>query len=175
MDSLEPRLKRCRSCGACSESMDKCQTCKNKYKIKWSVSFNFHIFNRCACFISSKWPGSSKTWMLLVVYFVSLRCCPYTGISDIFNIFNCRLYTYVFIALLAFKQIHQFVYPGHYFYNSVTWPTFHKHHNVVRVVRIKHVISFESSAHQSLYFSGTTAANHAKLLIGRATKNIISL
>ena len=39
MDSLEPRLKRCRSCGACSESMDKCQTCKYKYKIKWSVSF----------------------------------------------------------------------------------------------------------------------------------------
>mmetsp|Transcript_60925 Transcript_60925/g.127712 ORF Transcript_60925/g.127712 Transcript_60925/m.127712 type:complete len:106 (-) Transcript_60925:75-392(-) len=35
MDSLEPRLKRCRSCGACSETMSKCQTCKKDYKIKW--------------------------------------------------------------------------------------------------------------------------------------------
>ncbi len=108
MDSLEPRLKRCRSCGSCSESMDKCQTCKNKYKIKWSVSFNSHIFNGSACFIS-KWPGPSKTWLLSFLQFVSLHCCPCTSISDIFNIFNRHLYTYVFIALQAFRQIHQFV------------------------------------------------------------------
>lgn len=173
MDSLEPRLKRCRSCGACSESMDKCQTCKNKYKIKWSVSFISLIFNGSACFIS-KWPGPSKTWLLSFLQFVSLHCCPYTSISDIFNIFNRHLYTYVFIALVGFKQIHQCVCSRHYFSNSVTLSTFRKHHDVVRVARIKYVISSESSAHHSSYFSGTTAANHAKLLIGRATKNIIS-
>ena len=120
MDSLEPRLKRCRSCGACSKSMDKCQTCKNKYKIKWSVSFNSLIFNGSACFIS-KWPGPSKTWLLSFLQFVSLHCCPYSSISDIFNIFNRHLYTYVFIALVGFKQIHQCACSRHYFSRVAEW------------------------------------------------------
>ena len=108
--------------------------------------------------------------------FYLLFCCVavHTSITYILDIFKRRLCTYVFIALLAFKEIHQFVCSCHYFFNSVTWPTFRQHHDVVRVARIKYILSSESSANHSLYFSGTTAANHAKLLIGRATKNIIS-
>ena len=170
MDSLEPRLKRCRSCGACSESMDKCQTCKNKYKIKWSVSFNFHMFNRSVCFIS-KWPGPSKTWLFPFLPFVLLRCCPYKH--------------YIYIghpqAPFMYLCIHSFTSLQKNPSICLFRPLF------FQLRDLTHISSAswcgQSGAHQihtqlanhSLYFSGTTAANHAKLLIGRATKNIISL
>ncbi len=32
---MDSRLKRCRTCGACFEKMDKCPTCKNRYQLKW--------------------------------------------------------------------------------------------------------------------------------------------
>jgi hypothetical protein len=59
MDSLEPRLKRCRSCGACSETMSKCQTCKNHYQIKWSESHILHIFALCVL-SPQKYPSCSN-------------------------------------------------------------------------------------------------------------------
>ena len=33
----DPKLKQCRACGACSEKMDKCQTCRDLFKMKWSA------------------------------------------------------------------------------------------------------------------------------------------
>ncbi len=32
---IEPILKRCRTCGKCSEQMDKCPICKDQFKLKW--------------------------------------------------------------------------------------------------------------------------------------------
>jgi hypothetical protein len=33
---MDPKLKRCRACGVCSEKMDKCPICKESYQLKWS-------------------------------------------------------------------------------------------------------------------------------------------
>jgi hypothetical protein len=40
---MEPRLKRCRACGACSEKMDKCPTCRDRFQLKWSALA--HLFS----------------------------------------------------------------------------------------------------------------------------------
>jgi hypothetical protein len=41
---LEPKLKQCRACGACSEKMEKCPICKDRFQIKWSAHGAFSIF-----------------------------------------------------------------------------------------------------------------------------------
>jgi hypothetical protein len=32
----EPILKRCRGCGTCSEKMDMCAVCKDRFQLRWS-------------------------------------------------------------------------------------------------------------------------------------------
>ncbi len=112
MDSLEPRLKRCRSCGRCSEKMSKCQTCKNRYQIKWSESRAFHTFH-CA-----------------------LRVCFINSLQKMTRLFG--------LISLIYGIAHQ-------------------------------TRNSEFNAQHRFFYAGTTAANHAKFLTGRATKNIISL
>jgi hypothetical protein len=33
--AMEPRIKRCRQCGKCSDKMDKCPICRDLFKEKW--------------------------------------------------------------------------------------------------------------------------------------------
>jgi hypothetical protein len=49
----DSRLKRCRACGACSEKMDKCPICKDRFKLKWSAASESHLNSSRMYFIFS--------------------------------------------------------------------------------------------------------------------------
>jgi hypothetical protein len=53
--TMDPRLKRCRACGACSEKMDKCPTCKSQYQIKWSAFLALRCLNSPMLHANSKY------------------------------------------------------------------------------------------------------------------------
>ena len=46
LSKMEPKLKRCRACGKCSEQMDKCPICKTQFKLRW-FDFPLPISDHC--------------------------------------------------------------------------------------------------------------------------------
>ncbi len=70
------RLKRCRSCGVCSERKNKCQTCKSKYQINWSVSCTFHVLSPLWSLINKQAnPTLARCWFHSLVWLFS---CHFT-------------------------------------------------------------------------------------------------
>jgi hypothetical protein len=46
--ATEPRLKKCRTCGKCSDRMDKCKICKFQFQQNWFETLHAASFNYSA-------------------------------------------------------------------------------------------------------------------------------